>query len=303
MLKNKYDDVILAGNIGSSALNYLDKADRDTIFVLELSSYQLSDMKVSPHIATCINLYNDHADWHGSKQRYWDDKKNITKYSSFNDIFIYNPDFEELRKWANETHAKSIAIDTSKQIDLSGSSLFGEHNELNALIAIEIAKQLGVSEDDAIKSIDSFKPLEHRMEMVDKRNGITYIDDAIGMTPESTKASMKAVTDKYGPIGCIMLGGKDRDYDFTELLEIIADYNIPNLVLFPDTIQKIRSSIPENYAPNIYETSDMKEAVNFAANNSPKDSVVLLSTAAPSYSIWQDFEDKGNQFKQAVQEI
>ena len=293
--------VFLAGNIGNSPLLQLDDATETSIFVLELSSYQLSDLNLSPHISACINLFNDHTDWHGSLESYWEAKHNIMRFAGLDDVFVYNPDFPTLNEWAMSAPCKSVAINKDESPDLlTDAALFGEHNRLNALIARQIARELDIDDDISLQAIHTFLPLEHRMEIVAIKNAKTYIDDAIGMTPESTVASLLAVSNKYGPIGCLLLGGQDRNYDFTALMETIASLNVPNLVLFPDTVEKMKNSLPVDYHPQIVETSNMSEAVAFAAKNSPEDSVVLLSTAAPSYSLWKDFEDKGNQFKEAV---
>ncbi len=300
ILKSAGKDAILAGNIGISPLLSLNNATEDTIFVLELSSYQLSDLKRSPHISACLNLYNDHTDWHGTLENYFESKRNIMRYAGSDDIFIYNPDFEELKKWAAEGACESVAISPDEKLDLSGANLFGEHNKLNALFAKQIALQIGIDEEVINKAIKSFQPLDHRMEVVATKNGRTYIDDAIGMTPESTIASLKAVSSKYGQIGCLMLGGQDRNYDFTELMNTVAQLNIQKLVLFPDTISKIKLHFPSGYTPDYIEAENMQAAVTFASQQSPENSVVLLSTAAPSYSLWEDYEDKGNQFKEAV---
>ena len=109
--------VALAGNLGLAPWDALNQATTDTIFVLELSSYQLSDIYVSPHISACINLYNDHTDWHGSLENYWEAKHNIVRYAEPDDIFIYNPDFAELRTWAEDADCHTIAIDPSETID------------------------------------------------------------------------------------------------------------------------------------------------------------------------------------------
>lgn len=295
--------VVLAGNIGISPFQLLDEANTDTIFVLELSSHQLADLSVSPHISACINLYNDHADWHGSQAEYWEDKHNIMRFAGPNDVFIYNPQFTELKNWANTANCKTIAINPSEKLDLSHAKLFGDHNRLNALVAREITHQFNVSDDAFKEALDSFEPLKHRMQFVAKKDDRIYIDDAIGMTPESTSASLKAISEKYGQVGCLLLGGQDRNYDFTGLMQQIADAKIPNLVLFPDTVEKMKDAIPTGYAPQIFETTSMTEAVSFARKNTPRGKVVLLSTAAPSYSLWQDFEDKGNQFQSAVRAI
>jgi UDP-N-acetylmuramoylalanine--D-glutamate ligase len=120
------------------------------------------------------------------------------------------------------------------------------------------------------------------------------------MTPESTIASLKAVTSIIGPVGCLLLGGQDRNYDFTELMRVVAAYDIPQLVIFPETVAKMKGALPSDYQPELYETESMEAAVQYAAAHAPENSVVLLSTAAPSYLLWKDFEDKGDQFQAAV---
>lgn len=300
ILKEAGKQVMLAGNIGISPLLSLDEATSETIFVLELSSYQLSDLKVSPHVSACLNLYNDHTDWHGSLETYWEAKHNIMRFAGSNDLFVYNPAFPALREWAASTSCRTIAISPDEQIDISHARLFGEHNRLNALVARHIAREFGVPDAVTHHAINSFQPLRHRMQIVATKNGRTYIDDAIGMTPESTTASLKAISEKLGPIGCVLMGGQDRSYDFTEVMRYVAGLKVPHLVLFPDTIDKMRSAFPDSYQPDVFETRSMQEAVHYAATYAPQGSVVVLSTAAPSYSLWKDFEEKGDQFQAAV---
>lgn len=296
-------DVVLAGNIGISPLMTLDSATNDTVFVLELSSYQLSDLQVSPHISACINLYNDHTDWHGSLEDYWEAKHNIMRFAGVDDVFIYNPAFPELQAWADKAACRTIAVNGTDQLYISQAQLFGEHNRVNALVARQIARECGVTDEVSQQAIDSFVPLRHRMQVVAIKQGRTFVDDAIGMTPESTMASLQAISQKLGNVGCLLLGGQDRNYDFHEVMALIASQNIPNLVLFPETVEKMKAAFPASYNPMIFETSSMKDAVAWAAEHAPDNSVVLLSTAAPSYLLWKDFEDKGDQFQAAVNSL
>ncbi|HSX05394.1 MAG TPA: UDP-N-acetylmuramoyl-L-alanine--D-glutamate ligase [Candidatus Saccharimonadales bacterium] len=300
LLKAGGKNVALAGNIGISPLHALPDATPDTIFALELSSYQLSDLQISPHISACINLYNDHTDWHGSLEAYWEAKHNIMRFAGPNDVFVYNPDFPALRDWVAQAQCKTIAIDPGEPVDLSEAKLFGTHNGLNFLVAREIARQFGVDDATSLNALKTFEPLRHRMQIVATKVGRTYIDDAIGMTPESTTASLAAVTDRVGPVGCLLLGGQDRNYDFTELMKTIAGYKIPHLVLFPETEAKMKAALPADYHPAVYETQSMDDAIKYAAEHAPENSVVLLSTAAPSYVLWKDFEDKGDRFQDSV---
>jgi UDP-N-acetylmuramoylalanine--D-glutamate ligase len=294
---------VLAGNIGVSPLPALDSATKETYFVLELSGYQLSDMQVSPHISACTNLYNDHTDWHGSLTEYWEAKHNIMRFASTDDVFIYNPNFPLMRQWADAAACRCIAINPHGQLDLSKASLYGDHNRLNALIARQIGHECGISDELSQAAINSFAPLRHRMQVVAVKNGVTYIDDAIGITPESTLAGLAAISERFGPVSCLLLGGQDRNYDFRELMQTISKSPVQNLVLFPNTEAKMKACFPETYHPNILETSSMDEAVAFAAKQAAAGSVVLLSTAAPSYTIWKDFEEKGDQFQSAVNQL
>jgi len=300
ILEHAGKEVVLAGNGGVSPWPALQEATPDTIFVLELSSYQLSDLRISPHISACLNLYNDHTDWHGSLENYWEAKHNIMRYAVAQDVFIYNPDFPALKEWATSASCRVVAIDPSEHIDLSDAKLFGDHNVLNALIAREIARQFEVADDIALEAIRQFTPLRHRMQVVATKRDRTYVDDAIGMTPESTMASLAAITQTIGPVGCLFLGGQDRSYDFTDLMRAVAAHNIPYLVLFPETVAKMKAALPAGYTPELYETESMTDAVAYADAHAPEHSVVLLSTAAPSYLLWRDFEEKGDQFQTAV---
>jgi UDP-N-acetylmuramoylalanine--D-glutamate ligase len=303
MLEKSGIRTYLCGNIGTSVFTYLDKASKDTIFVVELSSYQLSDLTISPHISVCINLYFDHVDWHGSKEAYWEAKHNIMRFAGKDDYFVYNPDFPALKQWAESGSCHMVEFSSVELVDMSRSKLIGDHNKLNVLAARTAAKLAG-AEDDAIQTaIDEFEPLHHRLETVAKKSGVTYVDDGIATTPEATLAAISAVTTSIGPVRCLMLGGDDRGYDFSELIGKIREINLPNLVLFPPSGERIMSELPEPHKLNVLQTRDMVEAVQFAANN-VKDGVVLLSTASPSYSIWPNgFEQKGQEFSEAIAKL
>lgn len=306
MLSAGRHNTVLGGNIGEfgdSLFDNLDSATKDTVFVVELSSYQLSDIEHSPHISAIINLFNDHADWHGSQAEYWQAKRHIIAHSKSNDLLIYNPEFPELRQWAESAACRTQAIDPKEEIDMSKTALYGEHNRLNALTARKIAREMRVNDEVSQEALNAFVPLKHRMELVLEKNGHKYIDDAIGMTPESTTASLLAVSDKYGPIGCLLLGGQDRGYDFSSLLKLVAEHNIPALVLFPDTVEKMRKALPTGYSPKIFETRSMDEAVKWASENAPAGTTILLSTAAPSYSLWTGFPEKGDKFTEAAKRL
>jgi UDP-N-acetylmuramoylalanine--D-glutamate ligase len=292
---------VLCGNIGKPMIDYLDQASPQTIFVLELGAYQTADLTKSPGIALIINLFHEHLDYFGSEEAYYDAKYQLLANLKAQDFYVYNPEFTRLAAWADQVPAKKVALDLSKlnDIDMDHAGLKGEHNRKNILAAQTIASLLGVDEETIRNAPLSFTPLDHRLQLVTTVNDISYYDDAISTTPQSTIAAIETVKD----IGCILLGGQDRGYDFSDLGKTLAEYNIPSLVFFPDSGYRIKKSLPKSYKPKMLETSDMATAVLFATNNSPKNAAVLLSTASPSYSLWKDFEEKGNQFKAAVNSL
>lgn len=294
---------LVAGNMGKPMLDVLASATSETIIVLELSSYQLAELEVSPDMAIITNLYRDHVDYHGNLEHYWEAKRNIMRFMTPDNTLVFNPENEVILHWLAESDAQSVAIDANEVVDMTKSQLIGEHNKLNYLLARTVARKLGVDKFTCENALRTFKPVPHRLEKVRTVRGITFVDDAIASQPEAAIAGITACVREVGPVGCVMLGGQDRDYDFTELVRLLSTLLIPKLVLFPETGAKIKAMLPENYKPETFETKDMHEAVNWAAEKVPSGSVCLLSTASPSYSVWKDFEEKGDLFQKAVLEL
>lgn len=303
MLGQTGKKVILCGNIGKPMLDYLDEATNQTIFVIELSSQQLDDVKISPNVGVATNIYNDHVDYHGSQVAYQEAKHNICRFMTADDCFVYSPAFPILQEWASQTAGKAIAIDGDEAIDMSKTGLIGVHNRMNAIMARTVATMMGASPEDCQQALNQFAPVRHRLQLVRQHSGLSYVDDAIGSQPEATIAGLRAVQTAIGPVGCLLLGGKDRQYDFSELIKEIAHQAIPCLILFPETGVLIKQALPASYKPKMFETSSMADAVQWAAQNAPKETVVLLSSAAPSYSLWKDFEEKGDLFQDAVNKL
>ncbi len=303
MLAEAGKEVILCGNIGKAMITYLDEATPQTIFVVELSSYQLQELTVSPHIGCVTNLYNDHADYHGSLDAYWEAKHRIVQFMGPEDVFVYNPDFTLCAQWAKASPAKAVAIDPSEQLDMSKTKLIGDHNRLNALMAKAVAQEAGADEASCLRALQAFEPVTHRLQKVATVGSVTFIDDAIASQPEAAIAGLEAVTKEIGPVGALLLGGQDRGYDYNEMMQKVAALTIPALIFFPETTAKMKAAMPADYQPKMLETTDMAEAVAWAYQHAPKDSVVLLSSGAPSYTLWKDFEEKGDQFQAAVAKL
>ncbi len=290
----------LVGNIGNPMLNEaLEPYDKEDIFVCELSSYQTEDLQYSPHISVITSLFPEHMNYHGDIPTYYEAKKRIFSHSTADDYLIYNPNYDALKKWAENAICKAVPYDNT--FSLGEVSLLGEHNRENARGAATVARILGISDDIIRDAISTFKPLPHRLEKVGEYRGIMFYDDAISTAPESTISAIESLPQ----IGTLILGGEDRGYDFKTLVKVIATHQIPNLVFFPTSGETIAKLITErtDYKPQLFHTNSMEQAVRFSYNNTAAGKICLLSTASPSYTLWKNFEDKGNEFQKWVKTL
>lgn len=292
----------LVGNIGNPALDELalinEKTEADDIFVYELSSYQLDDIMYSPHISVIVSLFPEHMNYHKGEAPYFEAKHRIVSHMKKDDIFVYNPAFPSLTKWANSINGIATPYGENLPVAMNEVRLIGDHNKQNMQAAVTVTGLFHIPENIIASSLRSFNPLTHRLEKVGVFEGITFYDDAISTTPQSTIAALNAIQN----VDTILLGGQDRGYDFFALAKIIIQRKIRNIVLFPDS-GKIIKKLLLGYGGkglSFLETTQMDEAVKFAFNNTKKGSICLLSTASPSYSIWKNFEVKGDLFSSRV---
>jgi len=304
-LKSAGFDAKLVGNIGTPMLDELLVPEpKERLYVCELSSYQLEDLNYSPHISVFINFFPDHLDYHEGIERYWSAKKNILAHATKKDYFVYNPEYKKLAALARKTKTHTVPFVKTLPFSEKAIPLLGKHNILNVRAAVTVARILKVKDEAVEKAVRAFKSLPHRLEKVGEFKGIIFYDDAISTTPESTIAGLEALSN----VGTVFLGGTDRGYDFDELARKIFEKNVSNLVLFPESGESILKSVRKiakkngKVPPRILETKNMKEAVEFAYVNTPKGAICLLSTASPSYSLWKNFEEKGDLFQQFVKE-
>ena len=294
ILKASGKTVHLIGNIGRPMLDTLLKEiGRDDIFVFEFSRYQLDDIEYSPHVSVILDLFPEHMDYHGDVKKYYNAKKNIIARATADDYFIYNPKFSELKSWAANSICKKISFEQNIPIRDKDIPLIGKHNKENVKAAVTVAHLLGVDDSIIVEAVKKFKPLPHRLQLVGKFKEIIFYDDAISTTPESTICAINS----FSKIGTIFLGGLDRGYDFDELSRVIIDKKIPNIVLFPDSGKKIFELLKKADGIKFLKTEGMEEAIKFAYDNTPANTVCLLSTASPSYSLWKNFEEKGDLFQ------
>jgi UDP-N-acetylmuramoyl-L-alanine---L-glutamate ligase len=292
VLKAAKKNVHLVGNIGEPVLQFLDGAKKDDIFVYELSSFQLEILDRSPHIAIFLNLYAEHLDRHKNLKEYAAAKSNITRFQSQNDYLIFNDTDEYVQKIAESSLAHKIPFKPSQV----KSSAFAAPLQPVLLTA----KLFGIHKEHALKSLTKFKPLPHRLHSIGTHRGITFYDDSLATIPEATTAALTILGKN---VHTLIAGGYDRGIPQSSLAAAILKSNIRTLVLFPETGKGLWSHIEKaNPSHNIkhFSAADMKEAVKLGYENTPKGSICLLSPAASSFNMFQDYKDRGEQFQKFV---
>ena len=298
--------VRLAGNIGKPVLNYLISSKKDEIFVCELSSHQLYNLKISPHVAVFLNIYPEHLDYYKDFNEYLMAKANITLWQKKNDFLVYNFKDKNVREIAKKSKAKKIPIkdysNVLKNIGIKKIPFYGEFYGLNIACAIEVGKIFGVEKKKIKKAIEKFRPLPHRLEYVGKFKGIDFFNDSLSTIPQTTIAALNSLREK---VQTLILGGYDRGLDFKELAKEILKRKIENLILFPETGDRIWREIlkqvkDDSRLPKAILVQNMKDAVKIAFEITEKGKICLLSPASPSFGIFRDYKERGNLFKKYV---
>jgi len=310
ILKNDGNDVYLAGNIGKPYLEILPNLTKDSFVILEMSSFQLIDLDVSPYISVVLNITSDHMDWHTDQEEYINAKKNIVSHQKQNDFAIINDEYQTPHSFAELTDGKVILFSKQKLDEKFKTDLLlrGEHNLENIAAAVEVGKVLGTSEEKILNVVKNFKGLEHRLELVDTINNVTFYNDSFATGPQPTIAAINSFTEPE----TLILGGSDKGLSYQELGNVINNKkNIKNIILIGVTGPMIRKYLDSNLSPvedkqfTIYnlQKTNMKEIVKKAFEISPKGGVVILSPAAASFDMFENYKDRGNQFKNAVKSL
>ncbi|MFC1625560.1 UDP-N-acetylmuramoyl-L-alanine--D-glutamate ligase [Patescibacteria group bacterium] len=302
ILKNAGYNVYLAGNIGKPYLELLPRLTKKSWVVMEMSSFQLIDMQKSPVISVVLNITSDHLDWHKSQKEYVEAKKNIVKYQLKNDWAVLNKDYKKSESFEKYTKARVIFFSKNKLENEYRKDLLlrGVHNLENIAAAVAVGKILKIKSEIMLDTVRSFKGLEHRLELVRRVNGVTFYNDSFATGPQPTIAAIKSFTE---PI-TIILGGSKKGLNYKELGKAIKmTKNIKNIILIGTTASKIVKSLGNKETDiKIYNLgfTPMKEIVAKAYHVSKKGSVVILSPASASFDMFENYKDRGNQFKKAV---
>lgn len=315
----------LGGNMGKPIFTKIRNIKPENIIILELSSFQLSDMDISPDISVVTNIYPDHLNVHKSYEEYREAKKNIFEYQSENGIVVLNYDNEFTREFAKEANGKVIFFSSKEKLDdgfiydkADGTikycedgvrrhiikkediKLRGIHNYENICAALAATSSI-VDVDTQIKAIEEFTGVEHRLEFVRELNNVKWYNDSIGTSPASTIAGLNSFDEDI----ILLAGGSDKGLDYEEVGKTIAR-KVRALILTGPTSEKIENATKQalnGKSIEIYYTSNMQESVNLAKDIAKAGDVVLLSPASASFDLYKNFEDRGHQFKDCVNSL
>ncbi|MBI3737769.1 MAG: UDP-N-acetylmuramoyl-L-alanine--D-glutamate ligase, partial [Chloroflexi bacterium] len=315
------------GNIGDPLINYVDDMKPDDLAILEISSFQLEQMTISPNVAAILNITPNHLDRHGTMEAYTAAKARILEFQSEKDIAVLGRDdagawglrgkvkgklhsfgFSKMDEDAEGTyyhdgilylydHRVDIPLLRREQIQLRG-----DHNVMNVLAAFAIGHSAKLPIDAMLTAAEEFRGVPHRLEFVRELRGACWYNDSIATAPERAAAAIHSFDE---PI-VLLLGGRDKDLPWEDLANLIHQ-RVDHVVVFGEAAEKIQKAVTANRSAKRPYTLDrvahLHEAVIKAAEVAESGDVVLLSPGGTSFDEFKDFEERGERFRLWVQAL
>ena len=325
ILKANGYNCYLGGNIGTPLFTKLNEMTPDDIIVLELSSFQLMGMEISPSISVITNISPNHLNVHSSYEEYIDAKKNIFKYQDKDGIVVLNYDNAITKAAAKEANGKVVFFSSKTKLEdgiiLDGDiikeckdklrrhilstntvALRGTHNYENICAAIAATSSL-VEVEDAVKAVQEFKGVQHRLEFIREIDGVKWYNDSIGTSPTRTIAGLHSFDERI----VLIAGGYDKHLDYTPIAKPILE-KVDSLILIGDTAPKIFDAVKNEAEKQgkdikIYMCDEFKNTVLVAKKVAKPGQIVLFSPASASFDLFRNFEERGNKFKELVNNI
>jgi len=320
LLELEGKQVLMVGNMGRPAFDYIDAHDPRTYYIYELSSHQLETTYVSPKYSVILNIFQEHLDHYRSYEDYVKAKMAVAKFQKGSDYLIYSTLTEDIQVRLADTEGIRLPI-TKKEVDRGievledrvvskwasdkvtlyhegERKLKGKHNLINMAAAVLITQILGCDQDSIRETcIQTFEGLPHRLAYVDKIAGVTYYNDSIATIPQATLEALEAIEH----VGTLIIGGMDRGVDYSQLVMALNSQITLKIILLPEVGHKLYQQIA--YAERLYKVSSMEEAVRKAKEITEEGQVCLLSPAAASYGFYKDFQERGRDFESLVRGI
>jgi len=307
LLRHAGTKVCLAGNIGRPMLDCENRAV--DWWVIELSSYQISDLEAAPDVALILNLSDEHIDWHGGSEHYRADKLKLAALAgqgcviaNFSDAVLR----ESLQACENVTwfncagawlagEAGVVAGNGARTVP-APAALPGEHNMQNLAAALTVVDELALDIPDLDQALASFTGLPHRLQFIGEKDNVRYVDDSISTTPVSVAAALETIGNEAV---VLLLGGMDRGLDWSGFADGLVGQAPMAIITMPDNGPKIIASLKKSGVEpeqGLHAVGSLSQAVALAQTLVPDKGCILLSPGAPSFPHFRDFEDRGNQF-------
>jgi UDP-N-acetylmuramoylalanine--D-glutamate ligase len=327
MAKTAFGDrAFVGGNLGDPLLNYVDKMKPDNLAILEISSFQLEQMTLSPNVSAILNITPNHLDRHDTMKAYTATKQRILNFQTTSDTAVLCR--EDLGSWGlhNKVQGRLISFGfghipsnqdgsflsdgilhlrkSSMEIPLlrrDQIQLRGEHNVMNALAAFAIGYAAGLPVETMVEAAKNFRGVAHRLEFICDWHGANWYNDSIATAPERTMAAIRSFTE---PI-ILLLGGRDKNLPWDELAALVHE-RVERVVLFGEAADKISAALEKAHGPlkkTVERCKNLEEAVQAAARMTEPGDVVLLSPGGTSFDQFRDFEERGEAFRKWVAEL
>lgn len=292
LLKSVGKDAILTGNIGIPCFDVMEGVKPDSIVVYELSAHQLEYVHNGPKVGVLLNVFEEHLDHFGSFERYKNAKFNLLRFMQEDDFAVIHDSLldDVLPLFVNQAVFSTMNFD----VDESRMPILGEHNLLNVKAALCACSAFGIDERELIPYLYTFKPLEHRLERVGTFGGVTFFNDSISTIPQAAIAACKTLK----KVDFLLLGGFDRDIDYTPLIDFLSQGVVPYLLFTGHAGQRMMTALKDRgVVVALVPYSSMEEAFAYLATHAKQGDVCLLSPAASSYDQYKNFEERGRKFK------
>ncbi len=316
-----FDDVKVVGNIGIPFTSVAYESTEDTVTVAEISSFQLETAhSFNPDVSAILNITPDHLNRHGTMECYTDCKMRIAKNQDKDEPIILNYEDPILRERSKELTNKIVWFSSKQKVtcgvyfdgddiiyddgepvvvsNRNETTLVGIHNLENIMAAIAISINMGVPVDVIRECVKKFKAVPHRIEYVNTINDVIYYNDSKGT---NTDASIKAIEAMTRPT-VLIAGGYDKEVSFEEWVKSF-DGKVKCLVLIGQTADQIEETAKQNGFENIIKVSSLEEAVDKCYENSEPGDAVLLSPACASWGMFDNYEQRGDMFKEFVNNL
>jgi len=305
----------------------VDNMKPEDIAIMELSSFQLDQMTISPNIAAILNVTPNHLDRHGTMEAYTAAKARILEFQSKDDVAILGHDDKGAWNLRNKVQGKLLTFSMNALDEgFDGAYLYdgllnlrdgnaylplilrekiqlrGDHNVQNVLAAFTIGHAAGFPLDAMLEAVEDFRGVAHRLEFVRELNGVRWYNNSIATAPERTIAVIHAFDE---PI-VLMLGGRDKDLPWAELMQLVSE-RVDHVVLFGEAAEKIQKTVDSlglgEKRFTVARADDLHEAVLKAAEVAEAGDVVLLSPGGTSFDEFNDFAERGERFVTWVHEL